>query len=328
MENTVSKYFNFIFTVAFSLFVFIYGPPSLAAKSSVTLENCGQSLTFEKVPQRVVVHDVNLLEMFLELGLEEKLVAYSGISGYGKLTRMLPRFHFVIDSVPEIAPKYPNIETVLNVNPDFMFAGWFYGFKEEGVTPQKLQKFGVPSYVLTESCVWVSQKDSVSIEDMYTDMLNLGKIFGVEQRAAALVDGYKIRLQQIQEKLGTIEKPVSVFVYDSGEKTAFAAGGLAITTDLIRLAGGKNILTHVRKSWAKTVAWESVVKEDPEVIVLFDYDDVAKKKEFFRTNPSLKDLSAVKNNRFIGLSYSHLVPGVRNVETVETLARFFYPEQF
>ena len=299
-----------------------------ASEFPVTVDSCERRVTFEQAPQRALVNDINLLEMILELGLEQHLVGYSGVSGYGKLTRMLPRFHYVIHSVPEIAPKYPPLEIVLNQNPDFMFAGWFYGFSEEGLTPRKLEKFGIASYELTESCVWITEKKKVSIEDTYRDLINLGKIFGVEERAKAIVKGYKMRIEAIQQKLGEIEKPVRVFVYDSGERTAFAAGGLAITTDLIRLAGGKNILTSIEKSWVRSVAWESVIQEDPEVIVMFDYEDIPQKKAFFRSKPALKNISAVKNNRFIGLPYSALVPGVRNVDTVEILAKTFYPEKF
>lgn len=312
-----------------SIWSLVVGTSSvLASGFPVTVQSCDRNVTYERAPQRAFVNDINLLEMMLELGLEEKLVAYSGVSGYGKQTRMLPRFHYVLKTLPEVAPKYPPLEVVLNQNPDFMFAGWNYGFTEDGVTPRKLGKFKIKTYELKESCVWVMSKKNVSIEDTYQDMLNLGKIFGVSQRAEALVEGYRIRIKEVQQKIGTIQEPMKIFVYDSGEKTAFAAGGLAITSDLIELAGGENILNSIRKSWVRSVAWESVIEKDPDMIVMFDYDDLPQKKAFFRNHPALKKLSAVQNNRFVGLSYSDLVPGVRNVETVEILARSFYPERF
>ena len=55
------------------------------------------------------------------------------------------------------------------------------------VTPETLDPFGIKVYELTESCIHIGEKPKVSMDDMYNDLLNLGKIFGVEDRAEALV---------------------------------------------------------------------------------------------------------------------------------------------
>ena len=46
----------------------------------LVVEVCGKPVTYTRVPQRAVTHDVNITEMFLYLGLGSKLVGYSGIS--------------------------------------------------------------------------------------------------------------------------------------------------------------------------------------------------------------------------------------------------------
>ncbi|OOL11373.1 hypothetical protein BXQ27_33330, partial [Klebsiella aerogenes] len=51
------------------------------------------------------------------------------------------------------APKYPTLETLLAAEPDFFFAGWNYGMKVGGeVTPDTLSKYGIKTFVLSESC--------------------------------------------------------------------------------------------------------------------------------------------------------------------------------
>ena len=55
------------------------------------------------------------------------------------------------------------------------------------VTPEILKPFGIEVYELMESCIYSMKKDKASIEDMYNDLLNLGSIFGVEERAQVLV---------------------------------------------------------------------------------------------------------------------------------------------
>ena len=103
---------------------------------------------------------------------------------------------------------------------------------------------------------------------------------------------------------------------------------MAVTSDLIQKAGGENILVDLKKTWVRSVSWESVIEKDPEWIVLFDYDDAENKIKFFKEHPKLKDISAVKNNKFISFHYPDLVPGARVTEVIEKMAKSFYPKAF
>lgn len=70
-------------------------------------------------------------------------------------------------------------------------------------------------------------REQVSLEDTFTDLLNLGKIFGVQERAQALVDQYRAELAEITATIGKIDTPLRVFVYDSGEDTPLTAARFA-----------------------------------------------------------------------------------------------------
>ncbi|MBF4318216.1 ABC transporter substrate-binding protein, partial [Vibrio anguillarum] len=76
---------------------------------------------------------------------------------------------------PELAPKYPSLETLLAANTDFFFAGWNYGMKVGGdVTPQTLAPYGVDTLVLTESCIHTGdQSGSANMELLYGDVIKL-----------------------------------------------------------------------------------------------------------------------------------------------------------
>ena len=67
---------------------------------------------------------------------------------------------------------------------------------------------------------------------MYADLLNLGAIFSVQDRASALVESYKEDLTEFSKSFET-GKPLRVFVYDSGEDAPFTAGRYAMPTALI-----------------------------------------------------------------------------------------------
>ena len=287
-----------------------------------TVQSCNRTVTFDSPPERAISNDVNLTEMMLVLGLADRMVGYTGISGWKTLDEEM---RAGVEALPELSAKYPSKEVIVGADADFFFAGWNYGMKVGGeVTPETLEPFGVKVYELTESCIHIMEKDKISIDDMYADLMNLGTIFGVEDRAAALIEGYKADLAGFTEALDARD-PLRVFVYDSGEDAPFTAGRYAMPTALIEAAGGRNIMDDFEKSWA-TVTWEEVVERNPEVVVIVNYGEVtaAQKRAFMMSNPAFANLDAVKNDRFVTLEYVEATPGPRNIRAIKTLADAFW----
>lgn len=292
-----------------------------AAAFPVTVKSCNRDVTFDAAPKAAISNDVNLTEMMLVLGLRDRMVGYTGISGWKTLD---PQMREGVAELPELSAKYPSKEVLAGADADFFFAGWNYGMTVGGeVTPETLEPLRIKTYELTESCIFVGAKAKSSMDDMYTDILNLGLIFGVEDKARALVAGYKAKLAEITAGVDPAN-PLRVFVYDSGEDTPFTAGRYAMPTALIEAAGGVNIMDDLDKSWA-TVAWEPVVDRNPQVIVIVNYGDVTAEQKiaFMQGNPAFAGIDAVKNDRFVVLDYVEATPGPRNIKAVEKLVAGF-----
>ena len=287
----------------------------------VTVQSCDREVTFDRAPERAISNDVNLTEMMLVLGLRDKMVGYTGISGWKTLDEEM---RAGVAELPELSAKYPTKEVLAAAEPDFFFAGWNYGMKVGGeVTPETLAPFGIQTYELTESCIHLGPRPRSSMQDMYVDILNLGRIFGVQDRAEALVAGWQARLAEVTQDLP--ETRLRVFVYDSGEDAPFTAGAHAIPTALIEAAGGRNILDDLPKSWAE-VSWEPIIAADPQVVVIVNYGDVTadQKIAFLKGNPALAGIEAVKNDRFVVLDYVEATPGPRNIKAIEKLVAGFW----
>lgn len=304
------------------------GPEETSGYDSVTVESCGRETTYTRPPERAVANDINIVEMMLALGLEDRMAGVAGVEGKGEI---LPEYREAFEGVPKLSEEYlPNKEVILGANADFVLAGWNYGFSEEsGITPESLEEMGIDSYAIKESCIRLGDREPVSIEHTYEDIVNVGRIFGEKARARELVEGYKEQVEEVQARLPKDEEPLRVFVYDSGEEAPLTAGGEAMPQDLIDLAGGENIFADVGNSWTP-VGWEEVVERGPEIIVIVDYGTPSSrgKIEFLKESPALEDVEAIREERFVVLSYAEATPGVRNAAAVEKLARAFYPEAF
>ncbi|MEU7313015.1 ABC transporter substrate-binding protein [Streptomyces sp. NPDC007083] len=287
----------------------------------VTIDNCGVKTTYDKAPSRVVTIHQHPAELMLSLGLKDRMVGTAFPD-----SAVLPELKKDYESIPELATKEPSFETVLDAEPDLVYGGYGSAFaKNEGRSRKAFADAGIDTHLNREYC----GKKRVTMKDTYDEVRTVGKIFGVSDRADELVSGLRARVGKASTAVKG--KPrVPVFVYDSGDKTAFTTGGKSLGTELIRLAGGKNVFADLDDVFGD-VSWEQVVERKPEVIAIYDYagaGSVEQKKKFLLAQPALKDVPAIKNKRFVVLPLTATLVGVRSAYAVEDLARGIHPESF
>jgi iron complex transport system substrate-binding protein len=301
-------------------------PTATTDAKAVTLTNCGRQVTFDKVPERVVTNDVGITELMFALGLEDRMAGFAMPDDKGDLSGVPWKDGY--EKVKWLSKDQLTKENVLDARADLVFAGWNYGFREDGgFTPDALKKLGIPSYILTESCRNGRTKSSRGImeplEALYADLTNLGKLFGVEKRAAGLIAGFKKQVAAVRAQIPAGGARPTVFLYDSGQDQPFTSGRYAAPDQIISEAGGTNLMHDVADSWT-TVGWESVVARDPDVIVICDYGDVGaeQKKDFLLSYAPLRDVSAVKHRRIVVLDYVDLVESPRNPAAIARLGAY------
>jgi iron complex transport system substrate-binding protein len=307
--------------------------PASAATSGypVTVTSCGVPVTYDKAPTRAVSNDINTTEDMLSLGLESDMVGDFGVEGDGPVGQPIPTQYLAgFHRVRDVSSNYFTLEELVGLKPDFLFAGWNYGLQVgTRLTPTGLAKFGIKTLVLTESCARVqASKQTVSIDDTYQDITNLGKIFGVESRAHRLIAQMQAQVGSVETKIAGLA-PITVFDYDSGTSAPFTGPGLAMPNALIQLGGGTNIFASLKQSWT-SVSWEQVVAADPQCIIINNYGTptAADKEKFLETSPITEDLTAVKNRCFLPLSYDEVTPSPRNSQAVVAVARWLHPAAF
>lgn len=304
-------------------------PSSLESGYPVTIDNCGNPVTFESAPQRSLSFDTNMTEIMLELGLENQMVGYwvSGVQVKEKYSEQL-------EGVPLISEEPwppPGMEVLLEYDPDFVFGAWDYNFSEEsGVTPERLSELGVKSYALSESCVATGMSPSTTLDSTYADITNIGNIFGVQDRAREVVDEMRASISSVQETIGVIDEPLRGFYYGGGADTAFTAGRYAMASKLMDAVGAENIFYDVEDDWIPAAGWETVIDRNPDFVLIDDtpWESAEQRIATLKSLPQLENISAIRNERFIVLPWTYILPGVDMEEGVAMLAESLYPELF
>ncbi|TGB15665.1 ABC transporter substrate-binding protein [Streptomyces sp. MZ04] len=299
-------------------------PTAKNKDEKVTVSNCGKDVTYTR-PERPVAYDVSGAEKMFSLGLADRMRGYV-MNKLGDPSIKGSPWRGDYADVERLGTERITREIVVDAKADFVLAGWNSGFSEErGITPALLDKVGSASYLHTETCWDYGDKsvDVTPLEALYTDLKNLGRIFGVEKRADKVVGDLKGRVSALKKTWPAKGDPTKVFVYDSGTDQPFTAGHHAAPNDIIKAAGGTNVFDGLDKGWT-TVGWEPVIKAKPEVIVIVDYADQPAKEKiaYLKSLPSLKSVPAVKENRFFVMSYGDAVSGPRNVKGAEDLGGY------
>ena len=295
---------------------------SRAGVGPVTVQRCGEEVEYH-VPERAVAYEGGSADKLFALGLVDHVHGY-----------VMPPANPPVEGSPWaedyakvelLSQDLLNRELVVDAEADLVVAGWNSGFSDQrGITPQILDGLGVQSFMHTESCFnYPGHPEQVTpFEGLYTDLERLGAIFGVPERADALVTEYRGRVEAVVEQAPKGD-PVPVFLYDSGTDQPFTAGGLVPPNDIIGHAGGENIFGDLEERWTQ-VGWEAVVEARPEVIIILDYGDqpAEDKIDFLTSSPAMTEVPAVVEESFFVLDYNEGISGPRNIDGLERFAEY------
>ena len=266
-------------------------------------------------PSRAVSMSQATTEMLLTLDLGDRMAGTAF-----KEEEIYPPLKAAYEKVPVLAEKWPSYEVFMAAKPDFA-TGWEVPFTKRGIEADKITAQNIPIFVPDSM-----QSTKADLDMVFADMVKLGEIFGVRDRADAWVADQKKQLAAVQDKIAKLpHKRVFVFDSEDGEPFTVFEG---YTPNLLRLIGADNVMSGqgVDKTWSKT-SWESVVAADPEYIIVADYgtsirneDDFNQKVEKLKANPRLQGTTAVKENHFVRVKLSEITPGVRSVDALVRLA--------
>lgn len=292
--------------------------PLYAAQRCVYNE--GSILSFPEAPHRTAALSYGAAELLCALGLGDRLAAVAPAEDI--LEHTLPAYREVISKIPLLKNKGDGIPAMPDLEAlgiDLVVCSWYY--------PQLMKQeirtsFRLPVYI-TESTV----PEKAGMEQLYRDILNLGRIFRVEDRAICLVAQSRLKIAALNRRVSR-RKPVRVFVYDGGEAEPLTAFRGTLEHDLIALAGGTNVFGNQDGSY-HAVTWRQVGETKPEVILFHDYPDsmsIEEKMAYLKSRPELQDSPAIEHQRFITLTLAEVFPGIQSADAIRQMIRVFHPE--
>ncbi len=299
------------------------GPPAGAAASGspTSTDNCGRTVEVTTPPERIVAINQPATELLLSLGLQDRMAAY-GVSD----DDFLPSLQDRADEVEALDDEFVGLESLLDLEPDFVYATFAYTFSPEGVAPHAaFAELDIPTYQSPSECGGqdARQDAELTLDDLYAEITELAGLLGVEDRGEALVDELSTRAEEVSVDLDAGD--VSLAWWYSSTRTPYIAGCCGAPGLMTRAVGATNAFEDADQLWPET-GWEAILDRDPDVLVLADLergddgDSAEAKIRFLESDPVASRLTAVKARRYVVLDGTTMDPSVRNVDGIEQLA--------
>jgi iron complex transport system substrate-binding protein len=279
----------------------------------VTVTNCGTPDSVAIARERVLTKKSTSTEMLLALGLGDRIVGTAFQDG-----PVPERWAADAAGLTSLAAKLPGEEAVLDLEPDRIYSGWESAFTPDSVgTRDELASFGVAGYVSPAACQSSGQPAKLGFDEVFREIDEVGRIFHVEDAAAALVDDQRAALAAIDPVPGGH----TAYWFSSGSDIPYSGGDIGAPQLVLETAGLTNIVSGVNATWTP-LSWEAVIDADPDVIVLVDatWNSADKKIAYLEGNPATAQLDAVKNHRYAIVPFAASEAGVRSVEAAASVA--------
>ena len=282
--------------------------------------------TYEKAPEKVVAVYQGSIETMLALGLEDHLVATAG------LDNEVPDEQKAAFSETNYLDEFtPSKETVTMLEPDMIFSwGSLFGEKTLGNASEWVEK-GVNTYMNTNT--HAKQGDASynkTVENEYNDILNIGKIFDVQDKAEAIVNEMETTIDMVLEKTSAIQEKPTVLILESGKDSFTNYNATSLGGDMVTQLGG--VLANPDGA---SLGKEDVIAANPDVIFVvympYTGDDPEEVKQE-KLNVILEDeayasLDAVKNGRVVPIMLSEMyASATRTQDGIVTFAQGLYPD--
>ncbi|MCI5530815.1 MAG: ABC transporter substrate-binding protein [Blautia sp.] len=277
--------------------------------------------TYEKAPEKVLAVYQGSIETMLALGLEDRLAATAGLDN-----EVGDEMKTAFSETNYLDEFTPSLETVTMLEPD-MILSWGSIFADDrlGNVTNWIEK-GCNTYINTNT----RKGGSRTLENECTDILNLGMIFDVQDKAEAIVNNIQDVVSKTKEAAGNMEEKPSVLILEPYGEDISNYGEKSLGGDMVTQLGAE-----LANPDASSVGKEDIIAANPDVIfvVYMPYagDDPETVKESqlsaITEDEALQSLNAVKNGRVYPIMLSEMyASATRTQDGIETFAKGLYPD--
>ena len=265
------------------------------------VDSCGEKIHFDAAPKKVLILNGTGLPDLDALGVVDKLSLRAGDKNFGTGQEELQAKYNAIQAVAsselETGGVKVSTEVVLENKVDLVI-----GY-EEGVDREALKKAGVQLYSPAAFCPNYSVKHA-TWDLIDTEVNNLASIFGVQDKAASVIEKRKANVDALDVK-GKAAGATGIALYITPGQSNFYAYGTSSMVQPIFEANGLKNSYEDNTTRVFDASMEDILKRNPDWIVLLSLEATKEQTlEAFKGFNGADRLKAVTNNQVVVLPFS------------------------
>ncbi len=196
-----------------------------------------------KTEFRIVSLSPAATEIIFALGAGKNLV---GVTTYCDYPESAQKIYKVGDF------SNPSLERILNLKPDLVIIN----LPEQNRIKKELEKFKINLFISSPK----------SLDDIYGEILSLGRIISREKEAESLCNYLRKNIKPSMKEKKRVYLELS-------PRPLITIGATTFLNELLSMAGGENIFSDLNKDYP-VVAQEEVIKRNPEIIIVLHPEEI------------------------------------------------------
>lgn len=276
----------------------------------VVIDGTGSEITMEKPAEKVIVFAPSALETINALGGMDKVV---GVDNWS------------VDNNEPLAEGFEgfgdyqgfNMEKIVEVDPDLLIV--LAGNPPEDI--ERVKEYGISIYTVEVS----------SIESIYGEIINIGTLLGLEDKAAEVSKDLEAQMEDVYSKVKDLkedEKPKVFYIVYSDPLWSTGTG--TFIDDLITYAGGINIVAADGLAGYAEYSIEKLIENNPDIMIAGDggmYD--AATPDFILEDERFASVDAIINQEVYIVTANYVErPNQNSINGLTMMAQAIHPDIF
>lgn len=278
------------------------------AEESEQVEATEQTGTKEETKEagNVVVSSVAIVEILDAMNIP--------MVGVPTSSYILPES--VADATEIGNPMSPDMEVITSLEPDYI------------ISVNSLEADLGDQFKATGATTYFA--DLSSYDGLKTTITDLGALFGTEDAASAVIAGLEEKEANVEAEVEGKEAPSVLIIFGAGD-SFMAASDSTYVGDLVRLAGGVNVVTDAPSGFSP-IDMEYLAEQNPDYILLMAHanpeESLKALQDEFDTNEAWQNFDAVTNDRVYALEtgYFGMSANLQAGDALEKLVEILYQE--
>lgn len=213
-------------------------------------------------------------------------------------------------------PMSPDMEVITSLEPDYI------------ISVNSLEADLGDQFKATGATTYFA--DLSSYDGLKTTITDLGALFGTEDAASAVIAGLEEKEANVEAEVEGKEAPTVLIIFGAGD-SFMAASDSTYVGDLVRLAGGVNVVTDAPSGFSP-IDMEYLAEQNPDYILLMAHanpeESLKALQDEFDTNEAWQNFDAVTNDRVYALEtgYFGMSANLQAGDALEKLVEILYQE--